>query len=77
MNWAALAMWKRRVALVILTWAILDLSVPGLCPGEREMPPASTVAVALSLRQFRTTSKCAIPVQTKQLMTTVGAVRLM
>ena len=25
---------KRRVALVILTWALLDLSVPGLCPEE-------------------------------------------
>ena len=48
MNRAALAMWKRRVALAILTWAILDLSLPGLCPGEQEIPPTSTVAVALS-----------------------------
>jgi hypothetical protein len=49
MNQAALAMWKRRVALVILTWALLDISVPGLCPGEQETSPTSTAAMALSL----------------------------
>ena len=48
MNQVALAIWKRRVALAILTWAVLDLSVPGLCPGEQAIPPTSTVAVALS-----------------------------
>jgi hypothetical protein len=26
--------WLRAVALLILCWALLDLSVPGLCPGE-------------------------------------------
>jgi hypothetical protein len=41
-------MWKRRVALVILTWALLDLSVPGLCRGEQAIPSTSTTAVALS-----------------------------
>ncbi len=48
MNQAALGMWKRRVALVILTWALLDLSVPGLCPGEQKIPSTSMAAVALS-----------------------------
>ena len=28
--------WLRAVALLILCWALLDLSVPGLCPGERD-----------------------------------------
>ena len=48
MNHATLAMWKRRVALVILTWALLDLSVPGLCPGEQEIPSTSTAAFVSS-----------------------------
>jgi hypothetical protein len=28
--------WPRVVALVILCWALLDLCVPGICPGERD-----------------------------------------
>jgi hypothetical protein len=33
-------LWLRAVALVILCWALLDLSVPGLCPGERDSSQA-------------------------------------
>ena len=47
MSQSVAVMWKRRVVLVILTWALLDLSVPGLCPGEQELPLASTGVQAM------------------------------
>lgn len=39
-------MWKRRVTLVILTWALLDIGVPGLCPGEQDFPATGIEAVS-------------------------------
>ena len=64
--------WRSGVALVILVWALFDLSVPGLCTTEEELLPGGATVqqeyvLASTVQTPRIQSAAAVPIDQNPL----------